>query len=211
MRLVWQWIAIERELPPNWSDARLVLTVRKHEADRAAALLGGVNPLRKADAIHLFVTRRGASGPHALRRALLRLDRQGISGKLELAGTKEVAGAAAEPPKTLAAQWEAAVASLPADWSDLHAQIVLRSSDHLERAALLAAPLNPTRPRGTLVLRFRVAHRFGYGVSAAMARRCLERLDQEGIRGELAVLRVLCDTDAVATQGPVWRVGGKAV
>ena len=44
-----------------------------------------------------------------------------------------------------------------------------------------------------------------------MARRCLERLDEEGIGGELTVLRVLSDTDAVATQGPVWRVGGKAV
>ena len=211
MRLVWQWIAIERELPANWSDGRLVLSVRKQDADRAAALLGGVNPLRQGDAVHLFVTRRGASGPDALRRALLRLDRQGIAGKLELAGTKEETTAATEPPKTPAAQWDTAVASLPADWSDLHAQIVLRSSDHLERAALLAAPLNPTRPRGTLALRFRVARRFGYGASAAMARRCLERLDQDGIRGELEVLRVLCDTDAVATQGPVWRVGGKAV
>ena len=106
-------------------------------------------------------------------------------------------------PATLAEQWDAAVAHLPADWSDLQAEIVLRSSDHLERAALLAAPVNPTRPRGTLALRFRGARRFGYGVSAAMARRCLERLDDEGIRGELNVLGVLCDTDPVATQGPV--------
>ena len=44
-----------------------------------------------------------------------------------------------------------------------------------------------------------------------MARRCLERLDEEEIGGELEILRVLSDTDAVATQGPVWRVGGKAV
>jgi len=211
MRLVWQWIALERELPPNWSDARLVLTVRAQDADRAAALLGGANPLRKGDAVHLFVSRRGPSGPEALRRALLRLDRQGIAGTLELAGSKEEATVPAAPPATLAAQWDAALATLPADWSDLHAEITLRSSDHLERAALLAAPVNPTRPRGTLALRFRAARRFGYGVSSTMARRCLERLDEEGIRGELAVLRVLCDTDSVGTQGPVWRVGGKAV
>ena len=44
-----------------------------------------------------------------------------------------------------------------------------------------------------------------------MARRCLERLDEEEVGAELKVLRVLSDTDAVATQGPVWRVGGKAV
>ena len=91
------------------------------------------------------------------------------------------------------------------------AELVLRSSDHLERGALLIAPANPTRDGKSLALRFRVARQFGYGVSAPMARRCLERLDEEGIGGELGILRVLCDTDAVATQGPVWRVGGKAV
>ena len=63
----------------------------------------------------------------------------------------------------------------------------------------------------TLTLRFRVARRFGYGVSAGMMRRCLERLDEEGIPGVLRLLNVLCDTDPVGTQGPVWRVGGRSV
>jgi hypothetical protein len=211
MRLVWQWIALERDLPPNWTDVRLVLKVRERDADRAAALLGGTNPLRHRDSLRLFVSRSGGVGPEALRRALLRLDRQGIGGTLELAGVQEEPTAVAVAPATLASQWEAALATLPADWSDMHAELVLRSSDHLERAALLAAPLNPTRPRGTIALRFRVARRFGYGASAPMARRCLERLDEEGIRGEVKVLRVLCDSNAVATQGPVWRVRGKAV
>jgi hypothetical protein len=44
-----------------------------------------------------------------------------------------------------------------------------------------------------------------------MVRRCLERLDAEGIRGEIRVLRALSDTRPVATQGPVWYVEGKAV
>jgi len=211
MRFVWQWIALERELPPDWSDATLVLTVREQDAARAAALLGGSNPLRRGDTVRLFVSRSGPFGPEALRRALLRLDRKGIGGKLELAGVHQQAVAQELAPATLAAQWDAAIAGLPTDWSDLFAEIVLRSSDHLERAALLAAPLNPSRPRGTLALRFRGARRYGYGVSAPMARRCLERLDEEGIQGTLNVLSVLCDTDAVGTQGPVLRVGGKAV
>lgn len=211
MRLVWQWIALARELPRDWSDARLVLEVRAGDADRVAALLGGANPLRQGNAVALFVSRRGGFGPEAFRRALLRLDRRGIGGTLALAGVREDAAAPPAAHKTFAEQWDAALAHLPADWSDLHAELVLGSSDHLERAALLAAPVNPTRPAGTLALRFRVARRFGYGVSAAMGRRCLERLDEEGLRGEVAILRVLCDTDAVATQGPVWRVGGKAV
>jgi hypothetical protein len=211
VRLVWQWINLERELPPNWSDVRLALKVREQDADRAAALLGGANPLRRGDSILLFVSRSGGFGPEALRRALLRLDRQGIGGTLELAGVTEAEEAPEAGPAPLAAAWNAEVAKLPADWSDIYAEIVLRSSDHLERAALLTAPMNPTRPGKTLALRFRVARRFGYGVSPAMARRCLERLDEEGISGELNVLGVLCDTDPVATQGPVLRVGGKAV
>jgi len=211
MRLVWQWVALERELPPNWSEVQLILKVRERDAGRASALLGGLNPLRRADSLRLFVSLSGAAGPEALRRALLRLDREGIAGTLEVGGATEAEQVTAPAPATLVSQWDAAVATLPADWSDMYAEIVLRSSDQLERAALLAAPMNPTRPGRELALRFRVARRFGYGVSAAMARRCLARLDEEGIRGQLNVLRVLCDTDAVGTQGPVWRVGGKAV
>ncbi len=211
MRLVWQWINLERELPRNWSDLRLVLKVREQDADRAAALLGGANPMRRSDSILLFVSRSGGFGPEALRRALLRLDRQAIGGTLELAGVTEAEAASESEPVSLGAAWDAEVAKLPADWSDMYAEIVLRSSDHLERAALLIAPMNPTRPGKTLALRFRVARRFGYGISPAMARRCLERLDEEGISGELHILGVLCDTHPVATQGPVLRVGGKAV
>ena len=44
-----------------------------------------------------------------------------------------------------------------------------------------------------------------------MVRRCLQRLDDEGIPGELRILRVLSDSKPVATQGPVWYVEGKAV
>ena len=59
--------------------------------------------------------------------------------------------------------------------------------------------------------RFRVARRFGYGVSAEMARRCLERLDEEGIRGVVRVLWALSDTEPVQTQGPVWYAEGRSV
>jgi hypothetical protein len=211
MRLVWQWVTLERELPPDWSDVQIMLKVREQDADRAAALLGGTNPLRGKDAIRLFVSRTGGVGPEALKRALLRLDRKDIAGTLELAGVTETEPPAEEEPRTFTQQWDEAGATLPPDWSDMLAEIVLHSSDHLEYAALLIAPANPTRPGTGLVLQFRVARRFGYGVSSGMARRCLERLDEDDIGGELRVLRVLSDTDAVGTQGPVWRVGGKAV
>src|SRR5215212_5264045 len=137
MRLVWQWIQLERELPENWTDVRLALAVREADAGRAAALLGGANPLRRRDSLLLYVSRRGGFGPEALRRSLLRLDRQGIAGALELVGTTEEEAALAPARATLAAQWSSAVATLPDDWSDMLAELVLRSSDHLERAALL--------------------------------------------------------------------------
>jgi hypothetical protein len=44
-----------------------------------------------------------------------------------------------------------------------------------------------------------------------MARRCLERCDAERIHGAVVVLRVLCDSRHVATQGPVWLAGGKTL
>jgi hypothetical protein len=44
-----------------------------------------------------------------------------------------------------------------------------------------------------------------------MARRCFERLDGEGILGRVEVLRLISDTDNVATQGAVWYVGGKVL
>jgi hypothetical protein len=211
MRLVWQWVTIERDLPADWSDVQLVLKVRERDVAEAAALLGGANPLRGKDSIRLFVSRTGGLGPEALKRALLRLDRKDIAGTLELAGVEEAEPPPEEERRTLAQQWDEAVATLPPDWSDMLAEVGLRSSDYLEYAALLIAPANPTRPGKALVLQFRAARRFGYGVSPEMARRCLERLDEEEIGGELRVLRVLSDTDGVATQGPVWRVGGRAV
>ena len=105
----------------------------------------------------------------------------------------------------------ASLATLPADWSDLLCALELDSSALLPRAALLAAPLNPTRAADRVGFTFRCAQRAGYGVSPAMARRCFERLDAEGILGRVEVLRVLSDTDNVATQGAVWYVGGKVL
>ncbi len=42
-----------------------------------------------------------------------------------------------------------------------------------------------------------------------MARRCFERLDAEGIPARVSVLRLLAETENVATQGAVWYVDGK--
>jgi hypothetical protein len=126
---------------------------------------------------------------------------------------RTAAATAAEPAARtlLAAQWDELVEALPADWSDLLCRLTLVSSDDVPRAALLAAPVNPSRPGKDVGFDFRVARSAGYGVSAQMARRCLIRLDDAGIPGSVEVLHALSDTQHVATQGPVWIVGGKVL
>ena len=214
MALVDQWRRIEQGLPAGWTDARLELTVAEEaHANRAAALLGPLTPGRVGSRVRFATGRRGAGpGPEAIRRLLRLLDGEGIDGRLELLGSRQASEAPPAPPrKSLAETWDEALASLPQDWSDLYCELELTSSDHLNRAALLAAPLNPAHLGSTPGFRFRAARRFGYGASQEMARRCLQRLDEDGIPGELRILRVLSDTRPVGTQGPVWYVGGKVV
>jgi hypothetical protein len=212
--LVDQWRLIEERLPDGWGDARLQLRVSDAaRCDRAAGLLGPLNPGRRGRELRFFTSRRGSGHrPDVIARLLSRLDDEGVGGNLELvsAGKPEPA-AVSRQRRTLAESWDALLAALPPDWSDLYAEVELASTDHLDRGALLLAPVNPARYGGKPAFRFRCARRFGYGVSAGMARRALERLDEEGIRGAVRPVRVLSDTRPVATQGPVWRVGGRAV
>ena len=213
MRLVDQWRTIEEALPDDWADARLELVPEDpSQLDRAAALLAPLIPGRGRSSIRFFTARRGAGpSPEAVRRTLRRLDRAGIRGKLELVASGQPTIEPITARKTLAESWDAEADALPPDWSDAYAEIELRSTDQMERAALLLAPVNPARFGGRPAFRFRVAQSFGYGASPGMVRRCLERLDEEDIRGAVRILRVLSDTRPVATQGPVWYVGGRAV
>jgi hypothetical protein len=213
MRLADQWQRIEQGLPAGWADARLELAVTNEEqAEEAAALLGPLAPGRFGRRIRFFTARRGAGpSPGAVRRLLANLDEDGIDGELRLLSSGEATQIEPTHRATLVASWQAALATLPDDWSDLYGEVELTSSDDYDRGALLMAPLNPARFGGTPGFRFRVARSFGYGTSAEMARRCLERLDENHIPGEVRILRALSDTQPVATQGPVWYVGGKAV
>jgi len=211
--LVDQWKVIESNLPQGWTGAQLRLTV-DDEPERAAAMLAPAGAGRHENVVTFNVGRTGVgSSPDLLTRLLARLDAEQLDGTLDLASPVEsVAPAAARfRGASLGKQWELAQANLPADWSDLYAEVELDSSDYLERGALLLAPVNPARVKEVLAYRFRVARVFGYGASAAMTERCLQRLDAEGIRGHFHVLRSLSDSKPVATQGPVWYVGGQAV
>ena len=206
-------------LPRDWAHARLELKVEEpEELGRAGLILAPATPGQSADGYVLDVYSGAApvgAGPELVRRLLARLDREGIRGRLVLLDSEEAAPAAAIEPderhESLAEAWSALAATFPPDWSHCYAEVVLDSSDYIERGALLMAPANPARGGELTALRFRVARSLGYGVSAGMARRCLERLDAEGITGRLSVLRVVSDDHPAATQGPVWRIAGRSV
>jgi hypothetical protein len=221
VKLAEQWPYVEEELPAGWSVARVTLVFEDEEqARRAALILGPLAPGRTGRTFRLTVYAAGAQPAtrDRLRRVLSRLDEQGLEGRLELVSAE--AAPAEEAPRRpsrrlpLATAWDALLARLPADWSDLYAEVELDSTDFLERGALLLAPTNPARYGARTGLRFRAARRAGYGVAVEMARRCLERLDSEGITGTLRAIRVLSDTEVPAStpsQGPVFRIGGRSV
>jgi len=212
VRLADQWNELEASLPEGWTSARLSLGVAEDaDADRVALVLAGLAPGRTGTSFRLEVTR--TRNPESIFR---RLDREGTRGRVDLIGTDAgpVETPIVEAPRRqapLPRQWDELVSDLPPDWSELYAEIELASSDYLSRAALLLAPVNPARFGGPAVLRFRSARAAGYGTAPEMARRCFERLDAEGISGSVRALRVLSHTAHAATQGPVWRVGGRSV
>jgi hypothetical protein len=210
-----RWSDIEAGLPADWSEVRLLLRPGDEaEAERAAALLAPLLAARHGREVRFFVAQPPETPSATLARRLLeRLDREGIAGRLKIDEVVEAPAPDAEPEvlPALSTAWEAELANLPEDWSDLVAEVEVVSSDYLEPAAMLLAPLNPSRVEDRAAFRFRCARRFGYGASPGMARRCLERLDEEGITGSVRILYALSATDPVATQGPVWYVGGKVV
>lgn len=209
-----QWSRIEEALDPEWAELRLAFAPEGAFAE-AAAVLGPLQPVRVGDEFRFHVTRSNGGAERA-RNTLSRLDRKRLWGTLaliEVASDTAATTVVTTPAnaQTLADAWDHELAKLPPDWSDLLCELQLDSSDHVPRAALHGAPLNPSRVPDAIALRFRASGKQGYGVSPQMARRCFERMDAEGITGRIAVLDVLSDAENADTQGPVWRLAGRSV
>ena len=214
MRAAEQWEQIEQELPADWSETQLAFTPERSVAE-AAAVLGPLQPGRVGNELRLHIE-HAEGGVERARNIFRALDRRRIWGTLSVLGSiRDVAplveAAGTGLPGSLAEQWDVALAELPPDWSDVLCVLELESSDHVPRAALLGAPLNPTRVHDEIALQFRASGKQGYGVSPQMARRCFERMDAEAIAGSLRVVYGLSDTENAVTQGPVWRLAGKSV
>ena len=223
MRAVDQWRLIEAELPEAWEEVQLSFVVEDPATLSAAAgVLGPLGPGRVGDELRMLVRPSGTTGAHKLTNLLGHLDRKRLWGSLSLreisapSRAEEIASAAtpstaSEESPQLVDAWDDLVRSLPPDWSDLLCRLELDSTDFLARAALLGAPLNPTRTPHESELRFRASGKSGYGASPLMVRRCLERMDGAGLTGRLEVVNALSETENVGTQGPVWRVAGRSV
>jgi hypothetical protein len=213
MNLVGQWRELESALPDGWVRVSVELEIRDPGvAAQASALLGPASPYRTGTTLRFSSARDGsATGPDGIARLLRRIDAAGIDGALTPLGSEKPVVRAERAVTTLAESWDKMLSELPADWSDLVAEVRLDSTDYVEHAAVLCIQMNPRRVGERAAFRFRTAHHAGYGVSPEMARRCLERCDSDNIRGSVAILRVLSDTDLVGTQGPVWILDGQTI
>ena len=213
MSLVAQWRELEAGLPNGWVRVSAQLEIRDPGvAAKASALLGPAGPYRTGTTLRFSSARDGsAQGPDGIARLLRRLDDARISGSLTALGSERAAARAERVMPSLVESWDAALAELPSDWSDLFAEVRLLSTDYVERAAVLCIQMNPRRVGDHATFRFRAAQHAGYGVAPQMARRCFERCDEANIRGSVATLRVLSDTHLVSTQGPVWILDGRTV
>jgi hypothetical protein len=214
MRAVDQWSKLQRTLPEGWEEARVSFVPEERaQLGAAAAVLAPLGPGRASGELRFSVRGSGVSSPQSVRNLLGRLDAKRVWGALSLldvqAGERVVERAQPERA-SLAATLDTALDDLPPDWRDLLCDLELDSTDYLPRAALLGAPLNPSRVPGRIALQFRVSRR-GYGTAPSMARRCFERMDAEPITGKLSILNALSETDYVATLGPVWRIAGRSV
>jgi hypothetical protein len=219
MQAVEQWKLIEDELGADWEEGHLSFAVEDARAiGDAAAVLAPLGPGRSGTQLRFQVLRKGGD-PDKVRNLLGRLDRKRIWGTLSLVDSLATVDTPApavvrDHDVSLVESWGAELAMLPPGWRDLLCELQLDSTDYLPRAALLGAPLNPTRNPDEIAVRFRVSSGGGYGsygTSPEMARRCLERMDREGITGRIRALNVLSDTGYEATQGPVWRIAGRSV
>ena len=85
----------------------------------------------------------------------------------------------------LAEQWRRIGSGLPQGWDDARVLLTIPEEGDCERAAALLGPANPGR-RGKQI-HFFTARR-GRGLGPDGIRRLLERLDREGIGGELELL-----------------------
>lgn len=91
----------------------------------------------------------------------------------------------------LAADFDAIVAPLPDDWTDLELDLrIFDESRYVDAAILLVTCNAQPYSKNEWHWRLVIAHRFGHAASVPAVRLALKLLDDAGLDGELAVREV---------------------
>ena len=92
---------------------------------------------------------------------------------------------------SLAVAFEQIVDALPSDWTDLELDLrIADESQYIDSAVALSQVNAQPYSRADWHWRLLVAHSFGHAAAAETVKGVLEKLDREGVVGELAVAEV---------------------
>ena len=191
MGLAEQWNAIEQGLDPRWSDARLDLAIDDPaRRDRAAALLAPAGPGRigRDDPLRRDARRRRCRTRSAFDACCAGSTRKASPARSRSLGSADAPAQPRRPrgrrspptgtPRSRCCRPTGATSS---------ASSSSRRPTTSSAARCCSRRSTRSRRAGRTGFRFRCAHTFGYGASAGMVRRCLARLDEDGIPGEVRV------------------------
>jgi hypothetical protein len=91
----------------------------------------------------------------------------------------------------LADDFQRVLDALPPDWTDLELDLRIEDeSQYIDSAVALSQVNAQVYSRAQWHWRLLVAHSFGHAAAAATVKGVLEKLDGEGVKGEMAVAEV---------------------
>jgi hypothetical protein len=94
-------------------------------------------------------------------------------------------------PVSLAADFQQVIDSLPSDWTDLEVDLRIDDeSQYVDTAVALSQVNAQPYSKADWDWRLLVAHSFGHAAAAETVKGVLEKLDREGVAGELQVREV---------------------
>jgi hypothetical protein len=99
----------------------------------------------------------------------------------------------ASHPMPLAADFQRILDALPPDWTDLEVDVRIEEESQYVDTAVALSQVNAQvyqHPREGWHWRLLVAHSFGHAAAAETVKGVLEKLDSEGVAGELRVAEV---------------------
>jgi hypothetical protein len=93
----------------------------------------------------------------------------------------------------LAADFQRILETLPPDWTDLEVDMRIEEMEHYVDTAVAVSQVNAQvyqHPQEGWQWRFLIAQSFGHAAAPESVKGVLEKLDGEGVRGELRVAEV---------------------